>query len=114
APVVVNLFGDDLDVLDVTARQLAAVLATVPGAADVAVRSALGPPLTAIVLRPERLLQFGFRPLDVMAAVQTAYQGSVVAQTYEGRRTYDVVVVLDDASRRDPESVASLLVQNAD
>jgi Cu/Ag efflux pump CusA len=48
-----------------------------------------------------------------MNAVQTAYQGSTVAQTYEGRRTTDVVVILDDASRRDPESVAALLVPNA-
>jgi CzcA family heavy metal efflux pump len=114
APVVVNVFGDDLDALDATARQIGAALASVRGAADVVVRSPPGAPLTAIRLRPERLLQLGFRPLDVMEAVQTAYQGSVVAQTHEGRRTTDVVVVLDEASRRDPERVEALTVQNAD
>jgi Cu/Ag efflux pump CusA len=113
APVVVNVFGDDLDVLDATARQVADVLASVPGAADVTVRSPPGAPVTQIHLRPERLSQLGFLPVDVMSAVQTAYQGSTVAQTYEGRRATDVVVILDDASRRDPESVGTLLVQNA-
>jgi len=46
--------------------------------------------------------------------VQTAYQGSVVAQTHRANQTADVVVVLDPASRRDPEAVGSLLLQNAD
>src|SRR5262249_50159187 len=113
APVVVNVFGDDLDVLDTTARQVADALATVPGATDVAVRSPPGAPVTRIHLRPERLSQAGFLPVDVMNAVQTAYQGSPLAQTFEGRRTTDVVVILDETSRRDPETVGALLVQNA-
>src|SRR6516225_6675650 len=49
-----------------------------------------------------------------MDAVQTAYQGSVVAQTYRANQTADVVVILDAESRRDPETVSSLLLQNAD
>jgi Cu/Ag efflux pump CusA len=114
APVVVNLFGDDLDVLDATARRVAHVLAGVPGAADVVVKSPPGAPSTVIRLRPERLAQLGFRPLDVMTAVQTAYQGTTVAQTHHANATTDVVVILDEASRRSPEAVGQLLVQNAD
>jgi Cu/Ag efflux pump CusA len=113
APVVVNVFGDDLDVLDAKAREVADALAAVPGAADVVVKSPPGAPLTAVHLRPARLAELGFRPLDVMEAVQTAYQGSVVAQTYRANLTADVVVILDEASRRDPERVGSLLVENA-
>jgi CzcA family heavy metal efflux pump len=114
APVVVNLFGDDLDVLDATAREVARVVAAVPGAAGVMVKSPPGAPRTTIRLRPERLAQLGFRPVDVMDAVQTAYQGSVVAQTHRANQTADVVVILDPESRRDPEAVGSLLLQNAD
>jgi CzcA family heavy metal efflux pump len=114
APVVVNLFGDDLDVLDTTARQVAGVLAAVPGAADVVVKSPPGAPRTTLRLRPERLAELGFRPVEVMEAVQTAYQGSVVAQTHRANQTADVVVILDPGSRRDPEAVGSLLLQNAD
>jgi CzcA family heavy metal efflux pump len=112
APVVVNIFGDDLDVLDAKAREVADVLATVPGAADVVVKSPPGSPLTAVHLRPARLAELGFRPLDAMEAVQTAYQGSIVAQTYRSNQTADVVVILDEASRRDPEAIGSLLLEN--
>jgi Cu/Ag efflux pump CusA len=114
APVVVNLFGDDLDLLDATAHQVAAVLATVPGAADVVVKSPPGAPSTSIRLRPERMAALGFRPLDVMDTVQTAYQGSVVAQVHHANETADVVAILDEPSRRDPESVGALLVQNGE
>jgi CzcA family heavy metal efflux pump len=114
APVVVNVFGDDLDALDATARKVAEVLAAVPGAADVVVKSPPGAPRTTMRLRPERLTRLGFRPVDVMDAVQTAYQGSVVAQTHRANQTADVVVILDPGSRRDPEAVGSLLLQNAD
>ena len=114
APLVVSIFGDDLDQLDVVARRVADVLATVPGATDVARSAPPQGPQTLIRLRPERLLQMGFHPLDVMEAVQTAYQGAVVAQRYDENRSIDVVVVLDAESRRDPELVGTLLLQNAE
>jgi Cu/Ag efflux pump CusA len=49
-----------------------------------------------------------------MDAVQTAYQGTVVAQTHRANQTSDVVVILDDASRKDPESVGALVLRNGD
>src|SRR3989475_3564917 len=67
-----------------------------------------------VQLRPERLLQFGFQPVSVMDAVQTAYQGTNVAQTFEGNRVFDVTVILDDAARRNPESAGGLMLQNAE
>src|SRR5262249_6571406 len=90
APLVVSVFGDDLDQLDGVADHVAQVLATVPGAADVTRTARPQGPQTVIRLRPERLLQMGFRPLDVMEAVQAAYQGAVVAQSYAENRPTDV------------------------
>ena len=112
APVVVNVFGDDLDVLDAKAQEVAAKLRGVPGAEDVQIKSPPGSPRMAVRLRPERLLPLGFRPVDVLDAVQTAYQGTVVAQTYRGNQVADVAVILDEAARRDPESVERLLLRN--
>jgi CzcA family heavy metal efflux pump len=113
AQVVVNLFGDDLDLLDEKAREVARVLAAVPGAADVRVKSPPGAPRMAVRLRSEALARFGFRPLDVLSAVQTAFQGSVVAQTFKGRQVTDVAVILDEDDRRDPEAIGSLRVRSA-
>ncbi len=113
ASVVVNLYGEDLDVLDAKAREAARVLAGVSGAADVQVKSPPGAPRVAVRLRPERLTELGFRPIEVLDAVQTAYQGAVVAQVYRENQVTDVAVVLDPASRRDPENVGTLLLSNA-
>ena len=113
APVVVNIFGDDLDLLDAKAREVAAVLKAVPGQADVQVKTSAGAPRISINLRPDRLTQFGFRPVEVLEAIQTSYQGTVVAQTHRGNQVADVAVILDEAERRDPESIGSLLLRSS-
>ncbi len=69
--MVINIFGDDLDVLDVKAREVANVLNTVPGAANVQVKSPPGAPRIAVRLRPDRLPQFGFRPVEVLEAIRS-------------------------------------------
>jgi CzcA family heavy metal efflux pump len=111
-PVVVNVFGDDLDLLDAKANEVAALLNTVPGHADVRVKSPAGGPRMSIRLRPERLTQFGFRPVEVLDAIQTAYQGTIVSQTHRNNQTVDVAVILDESDRKDPETVRSLQVRN--
>jgi Cu/Ag efflux pump CusA len=112
-PVVVSVYGDDLDTLDAKAREVARVMASVGGASDVKVKSPPGIPHMAVRLRRDRLAQLGYRPLEVLEAVQTAYQGTVVAQSYEGNRISDVAVVLDERSRKDPETIGSLLLRSA-
>ncbi len=112
-PVVVNIFGDNLDVLDAKAREVAAVLNSVPGHADVKVKSVAGAPRISIQLRPDRLTQFGFRPAEVLEAIQTAYQGQVVTEMHRGNQTIGVAVILDPARREDPETIGSLLLANA-
>jgi CzcA family heavy metal efflux pump len=112
APIVVNVFGDDLDLLDVKAKEVAAVLSTVPGHADVQVKAPPGAPYLAVRLRPDRLTQFGFRPVEVLEAIETCYQGTVVAQTHRGNQVADVAVILDPAERQDPESLGALLLRS--
>jgi Cu/Ag efflux pump CusA len=113
AQVVVNVFGDDLDVLDGKANEIAAVLNQIPGAEDVQVAAPPGSPRVVIKLRPDRLTQLGFRPLEVLEAVRTAYQGDTVAQIYEGEKVFDVELILDPAARQEPEAIGDLLVGNA-
>ncbi len=113
APVVINVYGDDLDAIDAKAAEIAQVLGTVPGAKDVQVKSPPGLPKMAVRLRPERLTQFGYRPVDVMEAIQTAYQGTAVAQVHRGEQVVDVEVILDEASRREPEGIGALMLSNA-
>jgi CzcA family heavy metal efflux pump len=113
APIVVSIFGDDLDVLETKANEVAGVLGTVPGHADIQVKSPPGTPRVTVRLRPDRLTQFGFRPVEVLEAIQTAYQGTVVAQTHRGNQVADVAVILNEASRRDPEAIGSLMLRSS-
>jgi Cu/Ag efflux pump CusA len=114
AQVVVNVFGDDLDKLDAVARLVDAELRALPGNADVQVKAPPGAPVLAVKLRSERLTQFGFQPLPVLEAVQTAFQGADVAQMVRGNRIHELAVILADEARRDPESVGDLLLTNSD
>ena len=112
APVVVNVFGDDLDMIDAKAGEVANILKAM-GAADVQIKSPPGAPRMAVRLRTERLMQFGFRPVEVMEAIQAAYQGTIVSQVHEESRVTDVTVILDEADRREPELIGTLMLKNA-
>lgn len=114
AAVVVNLFGDDLDQLDEQATAVAGLMGKVHGAADVHVASPPGMPLAYCRLRHDRLAALGLRPLDVLADIETAYEGSRVAQIYQGARVMDVRVILDEAHRRNPETIGDLPLRTVD
>jgi Cu/Ag efflux pump CusA len=113
AAVVINLFGEDLDRLDESARRVADAIRKLPGAAEVLVKSPPKAPRLVVRPRPDRLLQLGYRPMDVLDAVQVSYQGEIVGQTYAGSAVSDVTVILDAPSREYPEQVGQLVVQNA-
>jgi Cu/Ag efflux pump CusA len=112
AQVVIKVFGDDLDAIDAKSREIAQVVSGIRGAADVQVESPPGAPQIVVQLRPDRLKQLGFRPVDVLDGVQTAYQGTPVAQTYEANRVFDVTVILDPEIRQNPEAVGALILEN--
>lgn len=112
AQVVVNVFGDDFEVLDAKAGEVKKLLEKLPAAKDVQMKTPPGGPRLVVKLQPERLTQYGFRPVDVLEAVQTAFQGTVVAQTFRGSQVHDVAVILDAAARREPEAIGDLLLRN--
>jgi CzcA family heavy metal efflux pump len=113
AQVAIKLFGDDLQMLDRKAREVGRVLAGTRGAADVTVEAQPTVPEITIRVRPERLTQLGLEPVQVLEAVEAAYQGTVVAQTYQGTRVTDVTVILAPEGR-DPETIGALMLRNAE
>ena len=113
AEFVVNIFGNNLDTLDQKAGEVRQVLSKIPGAVDVNLTAQPGLPELSVRLRPERLLQYGFRPVDVLDTVQTAYGGTTVSQIYDGNHVFDVAVMLDRADRENPETIGSLSLRNA-
>ncbi len=114
APVVVNIFGPDLDVLDAKATAAAEVLKGVRGAADVLVQAPPGSPQLVVRLRRNDLVRWGLAPMQALDAVRTAYQGEVVGQVYDGGRVFDAAVILDPTLRGDVAAVGSLPLRNAE
>jgi CzcA family heavy metal efflux pump len=112
APIAINVFGNDLDVIDEKAQEIARIVSALPGAAGVGVQSPPGTPQLVIRLRPDRLSQWGFAPVDVLEAIRAANEGIGVAQVYEGNRAFDVSVILDPALRRRPADIGLLPLRN--
>lgn len=84
ASVVINVYGHDLDALDATAQNIARVLNTIPGAAEVQVQSPPGTPQLVARLRPTELARFGFDAVSVLDDMSTAYEGANAGQIYDG------------------------------
>jgi len=112
AAVVINLFGNDLNVLDQKAQEVVAVLGQIPGAADIQVQSRTGAPQIAIRLKKAALLRWGLDPVSVLDAVHTAYQGSLVGQIYQGERVFDTTVILPPQERQTVSAIGNLPVRS--
>jgi Cu/Ag efflux pump CusA len=113
AEIVVKVFGDDLDSLDLAARRVARAVRAVPGASDVQYDPPAVTPEVTIRVRPPDLAAAGLASDDVLGAVETATRGVKVGQTFEGNRSTDVVVVLEPEARSQPEALAGLPIVSA-
>ena len=113
APLVVKVFGDDLDSLDVSAAVVTRAVQRVPGAADVQSAAAAVAPEVLVRLRPDALAAAGVPALDALGAVETATQGQTVAQVFEGNRATDVVVKVAAAALSRPEDLAAIPLASA-
>jgi len=110
AQVAVKIFGDDLDALDATAEKVVAVLGKVPGIVDMQFKRQSGTPTISMQLLPQALAAAGLKVQDVLDTVESSYAGRIVGQTYQGTRTVGVVVLLPETLRRDPSSLAKLMI----
>lgn len=114
APVVVNIYGNDLSTLDDKAQQVAQLLKTLEGAEDVQVRSPPSTSMLQVALDLQRLKFRGISPAQVMNALHTAYEGRVVGKHFQGNRIYNVAVSLNPALRSQAESLQQLPLKNSD
>ncbi|WP_034301987.1 efflux RND transporter permease subunit [Herbaspirillum sp. RV1423] len=114
APVVINVFGDNLDVIDRKAQEIAQLVGTIPGAANVRLEAPPGTPELDVKLKQEQLSRWGFKPVDVLDTIQSAYQGVPVAQAYQDNRIFDISVMLAPAARANIAQIGALPLHNPD
>jgi len=108
ADVAIKVNGDDLEVLNRLAGEVAAIARDVPGSADVRVEETTGLPM--LVVNPDRqaLSRYGLNPRDLQRTVNTAVGGTTAGQFIEGDRRADIVVRLPEQLRQSPEWLADL------
>lgn len=112
-PIVVNIYGNDLDALDKKATEVAAVMKTIEGASSVQVQSSTPTPLLQIALRLDKLKEHGLAPLEVVDSIKTAFEGLSVAKYQEDNRIFNVVVSLPENKRQTPNDVRQLPIKTA-
>jgi heavy metal efflux system protein len=103
----VKIYGNDLEVLEKTAKNIAGVLAQVPGITDLAVLRSLGQPTIRIDVDRVRAARYGLAPGDVNAVVQAAVGGQSAGDLYEGSsdRHFPMMVRLAAPYRQNLEAI---------
>ena len=114
APVVVNIYGGNLDALDGVARQVAEILRSTAGAEAVQIRSPAGAPYVSIRFRPGQLALYGITRQDVVDVLAVAFDGGRVGQVQIDDRLVDITVLLPQTLRRQASTISELPVRSAD
>jgi CzcA family heavy metal efflux pump len=107
AAVAVRVYGESFDDIERAAAQIARVMNTTDGHANVYAEAQSGVPEVVVRPRPNPFL----RRVQIIDAVQTALQGTDVGQVHIGPRTIDVRVLLDERFhyfRHDPAAIGEL------
>ncbi|HXY50671.1 MAG TPA: CusA/CzcA family heavy metal efflux RND transporter [Terriglobales bacterium] len=109
-----KLFGDDIDVLARTAKQIQEAMAKVPGVTDLAVFKENGQPNLVISINRSAAGRYGLMAADINAAVQAAIGGLAVTEVLEGDRRFDFVVRYQPEYRQKPEAMRNILLATPD
>jgi cobalt-zinc-cadmium resistance protein CzcA len=105
--VAVKLFGDDFEVLVDKADEIAAVLRTISGNADVAVEQITGQPVLQIAVKQDELARYGIPATDVLNIVESL--GSFgLGEVFEDQLRFPLVIRLPENLRKNPETIAAI------
>jgi len=108
--VGVKIFGPDLGRLESAAAEIAGVVRTVRGAADVYAEQILGTPYLDIRVDREAAARYGVRVGDVLDVIETAIGGENLTTTIEGRSRFPVRVRYSRELRDDVQHLGRILV----
>lgn len=105
AQIAVKLFGDDLNVLRGKASEIRDAIARIDGLAEPVIEQQQPIPQLRVAVDRDRLAFYGISSRFVNDFVETAMNGKIVSQVYEGQRVFDLLLRLDEPYREDIESL---------
>jgi len=105
-PIGIKVFGNDLDEMEKLAKQIEAVVKTVPGTSSAFAERLTGGFYLNIDPDREQLARYGLAVGDLLDVIGSALGGEMVTTTVEGRERYGVTVRYPRELRSDPQQIA--------
>ena len=106
-PIGIKLFGRNHEEMDRVARQIEAVVRTVPGTTSAFAERVVGSYYLDIEPDREQIARYGLTVGEVQDVIATALGGAAVTTTVEGRERFAVTVRYPRELRDDPQAIAT-------
>jgi len=113
SPLVIKVYGDDLDELRRVGNQIVDVLNTVRGTSSASLFQEPPIPQIDITLDHEKAARYGLNMTDLQNVIQTGVGQAPVSTVYVGERTYPLTVRFDEAARGSATAIGDLPVSTA-
>ena len=110
ADLAVKIFGDDRAILSEIADEIAHILETVPGSADVAVEQVSGLSTLSVDIKRNELARYGLNISEVQEIVEIAMGGVSAGEVFQGDRRFNLVVRIPEHYRRNIDTIGQLQI----
>ena len=112
-PIGIKVFGRDLDGMEKLAKEIEAVVKTVPGTTSAFAERITGGYYLNIEPDREQLARYGLAVGDLQEVIGTALGGEMVTTTVEGRERFGVQVRYPRELRANPQQIAQEVLMPA-
>jgi heavy metal efflux system protein len=109
--VAVKVFGDEMDVMNQTAGQIAKIVSAVAGAKDVKVEQTTGLPMLTVAIDRAKIARLGLNMGEVQDALSIAVGGREAGLLFEGDRRFDVIVRLPEQLRENLDAIKEIPIR---
>ena len=109
-PLLVRVYGENLDVLRREAGKVRQLMSQVDGVVDPRVEQLVEQPNVEIEVDLDKAREVGIKPGDVRRAEATLVQGLLVGSVFEEQKVFDVVVKGTPETRRSVLDIRNLLL----
>ena len=110
ASIAIKIFGPDLNRLFAIGNEIRKEINEIEGIADLNVEQQVERPQLTITPKRTMMARYGVTMAEFGQLVNTLLAGETVSQVYEGDKSFDLVLKVDDDHRRGIGDIRSLMV----
>ena len=114
ANIAIKLFGSDLNKMYEIGQKIKASISGVEGIADINVEQQVERPELNISPKREMLARYGISLPEFAEVVRVMMEGEVVSTVYEGNRSFDLTLKVNDDARSTIERISDLTIDTGD